>query len=124
MFELTINGNVYRFNFGIGFVRDINKKRTRTIEGQTQEVGLQFAVASLIDEDPIELINILDLANKGETPRVTRALLDAYIDDETTDIEALFKDVLDFFERHNATKKTTKGVKQMVEAEKAKAANQ
>lgn len=122
MFELTINGNVYRFNFGIGFVRDINKKRTRTIEGQTQEVGLQFAVASLIDEDPIELINILDLANKGENPRVTRALLDAYIDDENTDLEALFKDVLDFFERRNATKKTTAAVKAMVEAEKAKAA--
>lgn len=124
MFELTINGNVYRFNFGIGFVRDINKKRTRTIEGQTQEVGLQFAVASLIDEDPIELINILDLANKGENPRVTRALLDAYIDDENTDIDALFKDVLDFFAGHNATKKTTAAVKAMVEEQKAKAANQ
>lgn len=122
MFELTINGNVYRFNFGIGFVRAINKNRTRTVEGQTQEVGLQFAVASLIDEDPIELINILDLANKGESPRVTRALLDAYIDDENTDLEALFKDVLDFFERRNATKKTTAAVKAMVEAEKAKAA--
>lgn len=124
MFELTINGNVYRFNFGIGFVREINKKRTRTIEGQTQECGLQFAVASLIDEDPVELVNILDMANKGENPRVTRALLDSYIDDEATDIDALFKDVLDFFGSHNATKKTTAAVMAMVEEQKASAANQ
>ncbi len=124
MFELTIKGNVYRFNFGIGFVREINKKRTRTVEGQTQECGLQFAVASLMDEDPIELINILDMANKGENPRVTRDLLDAYIDDENTDIDALFKDVLDFFEHHNATKKTTAAVKQAVKEQTAKASNQ
>lgn len=122
MFELTINGNVYRFNFGIGFVREINKKRTRTVEGQTQECGLQFAVASLIDEDPLELVNILDLANKGENPRVTRALLDAYIDDENTDIDSLFAEVLDFFASHNATKKTTDAVQKMVEEQKAKAA--
>ncbi len=24
--ELTINGQVYQFNFGMGFLRDVNKK--------------------------------------------------------------------------------------------------
>lgn len=121
MFELTIDNKVYQFKFGLGFVREINKKVTKTdANNAKQEIGLQYAVAGLIDEDPLALVDILDLANKTEKPRVTRALLDAYIEDEHTDITALFADVLDFFEKSNATKKTVAAIKAMVEAEKAK----
>ena len=124
MFELTINGVVYQFKFGIGFVREINKKVSRKDDnGATQELGLQYAVAGLIDEDPIALVDILELANKNEKPRVTRAVLDAYIDEECEDISALFADVLAFFESANATKKMTVAVREMVaEAEKKKQA--
>ncbi len=126
MFELTINETVYQFKFGLGFVRDINKTKRKAIDGmpdEKQDVGLQFAVASLIDEDPIALVEILDIANKTEKPRVTRAALDAYIEDENTDIDALFKEVLDFLSKANATKKTALAVMEMVEAERAKAEN-
>lgn len=124
MFELTINETVYQFKFGLGFMREINKQVRKPIDGmpdEKQDVGLQFAVASLIDEDPIALVDILDVANKTEKPRVTKALLDSYIEDESTDIEALFKEVLDFLSTANATKKTARTVLEMVEAEKAKA---
>ena len=124
MFELTINETVYQFKFGLGFVREINQRIQKPIDGmpdEKQNVGLQFAVASLIDEDPVALVDILDLANKTEKPRVTKTMLDAYIEDEDTDIEALFKEVLDFLSRANATKKTALAVLEMVEAEKAKA---
>ena len=124
MFELTIKDTVYQFKFGLGFTREVNKQVRKPMEGmpdEKQDVGLQFAVASLIDEDPCALVDILDVANKTEKPRVTRALLDEYIEDESTDIDALFKDVLDFLCRANATKKTAQAVLEMVEAEKAKA---
>ena len=124
MFELTINEQVYQFKFGLGFMREINKQKSKPIEGmpnEKQDVGLQFAIASLIDEDPIALVDILDIANKTEKPRVTRALLDSYIEDENTDIDALFKELLDFLCRANATKKAAKAVMDMVEAERAKA---
>lgn len=127
MLELTINEKVYQFKFGLGFVRDINKRMKKPIDGmpgENQDVGLQFAVASLMDENPIELVEILDIANKTERPRVTRAELDAYIEDENTDIEQLFKDVLDFLCKANATKKVATAVVEMVEAEKAKAATE
>lgn len=127
MFELTINDQVYQFKFGLGFMREVNKQKSKPIDGmpnERQDVGLQFAVASLIDEDPVALVDILDVANKTEKPRVTKAALDAYIEDENTDIDALFKEVLDFLCRANATKKTALAVLEMVEAEKAKAANQ
>lgn len=121
MFELTINNTVYPFNFGLGFVRAISSKMVRTVDGVKQEVGLQCAVASLIDENPVELVEILALANKTEAPRITKADLDAYIEDESTDLEALFAELLDFLKNANATRKIAAAVTEMVEAEMAKA---
>ena len=66
------------------------------------------------------LVDVLDMANKNNEPRVTRDLLDTYIDDEETDIDALFDKVLDFLEKTNATKKVVANLLAMVEAEKAK----
>lgn len=122
MLELTIKGTVYQFKFGLGFVREINPKLTRTVEGVKQEVGLQFAIASILDQNPVELAEILSLANKTENPRVNKRDLDEYIEAESTDLDALFEEVLDFLRGSNATKKMTAAVEQMVEAEKAKAA--
>ena len=125
MFELTINDNVYQFRFGMGFLREINKTVKTPVEGVKgldQHIGLRFKVGGLLDGDPEALVDVLDLANKTENPRVTRALLDSYIDDPETDIDALFEDVLDFLSTNNATKKTVLMLKEMAEAEKAKAA--
>ena len=109
MFEITINEVVYQFNFGMGFMREINKKVTTPIDGLKdvkKNIGLQYLVASIIDGDLEALVEVLDCANKGQNPRVTRQLLDAYIDDESTDIDALFDQVLDFLKKTNATAKT------------------
>lgn len=123
MFELTINNTVYQFRFGLGFVREIDgTKQQKAENGVVQNVGLQYAVASIIDEDPVALVDILDIANKNEKPRVTKKLLDEYIEDENTDIAQLFKDILDFFANANATKKKTAQLLELVEKEKAKAA--
>lgn len=123
MFELTIKDVVYQFKFGIGFVREINKKvSTKDANGAEQGLGLQYAIANLIDGDVVGLVDILDLANKTEKPRVTRGALEDYLDDEETDIDQIFKDVLDFFASANATKKMTAAVMEMVETEKAKLA--
>ena len=60
MFELTINGTVYQFNFGIGFVRDITKRIQKPVEGVTgvkEDVGLAFTVAKIIDGDVIAVVD-------------------------------------------------------------------
>lgn len=126
MFELEINGQVYQFKFGMGFMREINKKLKTPIDGvkdATQNIGLRMAIASVLDGDVEGLVDLLEVANKTETPRVTKALLDEYIDNEDTDIDKLFDDVKDFLSRANATKKTYNALMQMVEEEKAKKAN-
>lgn len=124
MFELTINGTVYSFNFGMGFMREINRLVGKPVDGvpnKTQNIGLRFYVLGLLDYDVEMLVDVLMAANKGMNPRATNALLDSYIDQPDTDIEALFKEVLDFLSNANATKKAVAAVMEAVEAERAKA---
>lgn len=120
MLELTINAQVYKFKFGIGFMREMNKKQEHTENGITKEIGLQLGIAGIIDGDIEDLITILDVANKTEEPRVARQLIEEYIENEDTDIDELFTKVLDFLKEANVTKKLTKQLLEMVEAEKAK----
>lgn len=124
MFELTIKEQVYQFNFGMGFMREVNQKIKSPVDGLKnveKNIGLQYMIAGVIDGDVEALVDVLDAANKGYNPRVTRTMLDALIDDESTDIDELFKKVLDFLESANATKKTVVNLKQAIEREKAKA---
>lgn len=107
MFELTINNTVYQFNFGFGFLRDINKTYKSVDEKtkQERELGLQYNIASLIDGDVEAIVTILDIANKGCDPRITRHDIEKYIEDENTNIDDLFDTVMDFLSKANCTKK-------------------
>lgn len=123
MMELTINGQVFEFHFGMGFMREINKKVGTPVDGLPdvkKNIGLQYMVACLIDGDMEALSEILIAANKGKTPRVTAALIDSYIDEESTDVDALFDEVLDFLKKANATKKIVATLLEAVEKERAK----
>lgn len=122
MMELTISGQVYQFNFGMGFLRDANKTVSEKINNATdkkKDVGATYMIAGIMDGDPEDLVNALDLANKGQNPRVTRALLDSYIEDPNTDIDQLFEDTLDFLEKANATRKIVGRLKKRIEEAKA-----
>ena len=126
MFELTINEAVYQFNFGMGFMREINKTLSAPVEGNKdikKNIGLRFKVASLYDGDLEALVEILEAANKGFNPRVTRALIDAYIDNPETDVDELIEEVLNFLRNANATKKTVAAIDEAVAAEREKRAN-
>ena len=117
MMELTINGTVYEFNFGMGFLREINKRLQTPVDGLKgvdKNIGLQFTVASIIDGDVEALVDALDIANKGMNPRLTRQALDAYIDDADTDIDGLFAMVIDFLSKANATKKTVASLQEAI----------
>ena len=125
MFELEIKGQIYQFNFGMGFLREINKKINQPVDGLKdvkKDVGLGYTVLLLIDRDVEALVDTLFAANKGFDRRVTTALLDSYIDDPNTDIEELFVTVLDFLKKANATKKKTMELVEMAQKEAEKAA--
>ncbi len=121
MMELIINGQVYQFKFGMGFLREINKQTNMPVDGLPgvkKDVGFRYALMNLVNGDPDALVNILDVANKGQNPRVTRDLLDEYIDDEDTDIDELTETVMGFLKSANATKKATDEIVDAVEKEK------
>ena len=123
MYELTIKGQVYQFNFGMGFLREINKLYGTPVDGipdAKKNVGLRFVLAGLFDGDLEDLTKILLAANKAQTPRLSQENLDYYIDNECVDIDALFTEVIDFLKSVNATKKTMVELQKMADEETAK----
>lgn len=125
MFELTIKDKVYQFNFGMGFLREIDPTVTKEIEGvkgKMQNLGLQYAIAGIIDGDVMTLADVLCRANKGFEPRLTLKEVESYIEDPETDLDGLFEKVLDFFKSANVTKKATAAMLTAIENEKAKEA--
>lgn len=116
--ELVINGNTYQFKLGIKFMRDVNKRAERKIDGLdiTEKIGMSLMIASLIDGDIDELFYALRFANEGFTPRLEPSEFDKWIEDDSTDIDAVFKEVLGFFEKSNCCKTTYRKVKAQADA--------
>ena len=124
MFELTINNEVYQLNFGMGFLREMNQKISVPVDGMPgvkKNVGLRYGIANVIDGDIETLEEVIDLANKGQKPRLTKKILDEHIENEDTDIDELFDTVVGFLKTANVTRKETKSIMDaVVEAEKKK----
>lgn len=122
MLELTINEKVYQFNFGMGFLREINKQVSTPVDGLPdvkRNIGLRYKVLCVLDGDPEALVDILDAANKGMLPRVDRNKLDAYIDSGDMSVDELCEKVIDFLKSANATRKTVVMLLEEIEKQKA-----
>ena len=118
MFELTIETEVYQFNAGMGFVKEINKTVQIPVDGAPsvkQNAGVRYKIGQLLDGDVEALVDVLDVANKGQSLRATRTLLEKYIEDESTDIDKLFEDVLNFLSNANCTKKAVRELREVAE---------
>ena len=121
-FEIEMNGTMYAFNFGMGFLKAINSRATEKVPNSNYSVnvGAKYLMAQVMSDDVEALCDVLMTANKGENPRLTQKELESYIEDETTDIEALFAQVVDFFGKANATKMVYKELQSIAEAESKK----
>lgn len=118
MNELTINGIVYNFKFGFGFVRKIGGAYKVPVPGipeAKKDAGLVLAIANLHDGDVVELVRVLDAANEGQTPRISRRELEEFVENEDTDLDELFAKVLDFLSRANCCRAAWNQVQKMVE---------
>ena len=121
-FEIEMNGTMYAFNFGMGFLKAINSRATEKVPNSNYSVnvGAKYLMAQVMSDDVEALCDVLMTANKGENPRLTQKELESYIEDEATDIEALFAQVVDFFGKANATKMVYKELQSLTEAESKK----
>lgn len=116
--ELVINDKTYSFNFGMRFLKDINKKIETPIDfGSSikQQIGLQYYVSLLLDEDVEALSMVLLTANAGQKLNITPTIIENYFDDPETDLDDLFERVMEGLETANATKKTVAKVKENLE---------
>lgn len=117
MMELQIKGQVYQFKFGFGFMREIDKQQiVKAPNGTQQNIGFQMAVGGILDGDAQALEDVLLLANKGQEPRLTADVLEEYIEDEETDVDALFDGVINFLKKSNVSKKKTLNLLKQAEA--------
>lgn len=111
--EMEIKGQVYQFNFGIGFMREMDKKVKVPVEGMKgveQAVGLRYCIANVLDGNIDALIDVLYASNKGFEPRLKMSDIEDFLEDPDTDIDSVFEEVIDFFKRANVTKKVTQGL--------------
>lgn len=120
MYTREINGKLCEFNFGIGFVRDIDK--SVLVDGEDKrkhKMGLTYAIAGLMDCDFEKLIDCLLTGSKyapGDT--LSREDIEAWMETEEFDLEKECKDLVDFFEKSNFTRKKTTDLTQMVSRDK------
>ena len=120
--ELVINGNVYQFSFNIGFLRNINKTITVDVDGMDgvkRNVGLRYSVGLLLDGDLETLVDVLELANKGQSTRLTKKAIEDYIDNADTDVDEVFESVIEGLKQANATKKATLATIEAIEKAQA-----
>lgn len=118
MHSIEINGTAYPVKFGMSFIREINKRITMTMDawgGREENVGLNYYIAKVLDGDLEALQQVLFVANKTETPKLSINLLNEWFEDESTDIDAVFEEVKGFLLTSNCTKKTFKAIQKAAE---------
>ena len=118
MFELFIQDNAYKFNFGFGFLKEIQKLQVQEFNGAKMEVGLRFAILGLVSGDPVQLWNVLSIASKYAPEgslRLTPQIFEAYMNECQEDP---FDKVLDFLKTQGCTRKLTQKVLEDLEKER------
>ncbi len=119
---LKIKGEEYRVSFGVGFVRELDKKYY--VQNNTSVkygLGIETQIPLLLTGDPVTLSEFLYVGTCAEEKRPIPADVDAFID-EVEDVEALFDEVIEELKKSNATKvkvgKLQNSLKEQEEAEK------
>ena len=120
--QVKINGKDYELNFGIRWVLLMNQNHNITQNGLSQGMGINQAVASLSQYDPIGLSEILLNATWINKDRPTSADIDHYLETDA-DIKKLCDGILKEIETANATKAQVKNVLKAMKTAQERAMN-
>lgn len=108
--QLTINGKDYELNFGVRFVREMDKNIGAIMHGINFGMGVARALAGLNAYDAATLSDTIYAATITDKKRPKPSEVDDFID-ANTDLEELFKAVLDEMNSANAVKAIAKNMK-------------
>lgn len=112
--ELTINEKDYKFIFGYGFLKELNKKNKINAQGIAVNAGIEAVATNLASGDIETLVDTLRIANATETPRVSEKALAQFIEENGAD--ELFDDVFEELKKSAFTKKKVTGILERMEA--------
>lgn len=107
--QITIGKKSIDLNFGVRFVRELDKLAGMEVEVQGIKqkfgMGLTVTLPALQQFDPATLSDVIYCAAWDNKPRPTQKAVDDYIDSDD-DLDKLFDKVLDELQKANAVKGT------------------
>lgn len=108
--ELVINGKKVQLNFGVRFVRELDKVAGMSVNGQSFGFGLTKSLPALRAYDPAVLSDVIYSAAYSNKPRPTQGAVDDFIDN-CEDLEHLFDEAQKEIDESNAVKVAAKNMK-------------
>lgn len=108
--EIKINGKNVELNFGVAFVRELDKVAGMKVNGQSFGFGLTKSLPALQAYDPAVLADVLYCAAWDNKPRPTQKAIDEFID-TNSDLEKVFDEVNKTIAESNAVKVAAKNLK-------------
>lgn len=120
MMTLDINGKECELNFGIGFIRDLDKKYfVQSKSGMKFGNGLEIKIPLLLVGDVVTLAEFIHMGTaRMDKRRPSMQEIDDFID-RAEDIDAVFSEVIDELKKSNACKRKFQEMeKELKEVEK------
>jgi hypothetical protein len=108
--ELTINDKKYTANFGVRFVRELDKSAGLNVQGASFGMGLSKALVGLKSYDPATLSDVLYFGMLSTGGHPTQVQLDKWLDNDA-DVEKLFDEVIKELNESNSVKVAAKNLK-------------
>lgn len=111
--KIKINNTEYELNFGIRFVRELDKIASVSNNGISLGMALMRTLPALQTYDPVALCNVIYAASYGNKPRPSMKAVETFIDKEVSfeDLEKYFDDILKEINESTATKLVAKNLK-------------
>lgn len=102
---ININGKEYEARFGIGFVRELDKKyNMQYIAGQKMGYGIEAVIPLVLAGDATALAEVLLAGTVTCKTRPSQDDIDLFID-EMEDYDGFVEAVIEELKKQNATKK-------------------
>lgn len=117
---LDINGKECELNFGIGFIRDLDKMYfVQSKSGMKFGNGLEIKIPLLLVGDVVTLAEFIHMGTaRMDKRRPSMQEIDEFID-RAEDIDAVFSEVIDELKKSNACKRKFQEMeKELKEVEK------
>lgn len=105
--QLTINEKTVNVRFGVGFVRELDKRFPLEAKGVKLGMVLSMKIPEILGGDVASLSDVIYAGTVLEKERPSQQEIDEFID-KHSDIEALFDEVLKELEESNAGKRILK----------------